>query len=68
MRITKVYKYTAYQNIPRYISNAIAMANCIKLKLLELDENDVEITKKQYILMSLLTFSLKNLFFLFNHF
>ena len=31
-----------------YISNVITMANCIKLKLLGLDERDVQLTKRQY--------------------
>lgn len=42
MKITKVYKYTDYQN---EISVVSATANCIKLKLLGFDENDVQITK-----------------------
>ena len=32
-----------------HISNAIATANCIKLKLLELDERDVILIKRQYV-------------------
>ena len=46
-KFQEVYEHTGYQK--EIISNVTTTANCIKLKLLGLDERDILLTKRQYV-------------------